>query len=96
MCNETEEWRKVWRVIDLSVQNWHEEFDEFWPEHSKISKDCTLINYFWPKYIMSGRKNYRGVIFDDTEDWCKIWRETDLSFQQWLSPVHLKVSKLGL
>ena len=25
-----------WRPINLSVQNWHEEFDEFWPEHSKI------------------------------------------------------------
>ena len=31
-----EEWCKNWRGIDLSDQNWHEEFDEFWPEPVKI------------------------------------------------------------
>ena len=36
MCNDTEKWCKIWRRIDLSFQNWHEEFDEFWPEHSKF------------------------------------------------------------
>ena len=48
MCHQNEEWCKKWRVIDLSVQNWHEKFNEFWPENSKISKICC----FWPKYIM--------------------------------------------
>ena len=43
MCHDNEEWSKIWRG-DLSVQNWHEEFDEFWPEHSKIIKICTLIH----------------------------------------------------
>ena len=52
LCHDNEEWCKIWRGIDLSVQNWHEEFDEFWPEHSKISKICTLMGCFWPKYIM--------------------------------------------
>ena len=23
---------------------------------------------------------YRGVMFDSNEDWCKIWKETDLYF----------------
>ena len=71
------QWRmmQIWRGIDLSVQNWHGEFDEFWPEHSKISKICTL---------MFELKKYRGVIFDGTEYWCKIWRKTDLCFQKWL------------
>ena len=50
MCHDNEEWSKIWRGIDLSVQNWHEEFDEFWPEHSKIIKICTLIGYFSPKH----------------------------------------------
>ena len=36
----TEEWCKIWRGIDSSVQDWHEKFDEFSPEHSKISKIC--------------------------------------------------------
>ena len=42
MCHDNKEWCKNSRGIDLSVQNWHEEFDKFWPEHSKISKICDL------------------------------------------------------
>ena len=30
MCNDTEELLKNWREIDLSFQNSHDEFDEFW------------------------------------------------------------------
>ena len=80
LCHDNEEWYQIWRGIDLSVQNLHEEFDIFWLEYSKISKTCTLIGCFWPKYIMFEVKKYRGVMFDDTEDWCKIWRKTDLCF----------------
>ena len=29
--HDSEEWCKIWRGIDSSVQNWHEEFDKFWP-----------------------------------------------------------------
>ena len=43
----------------------------------------TLMGCFWPKYIMLELKNYRRVIFDDTEEWCKIWRKTDLCFLKW-------------
>ena len=55
---------------------------------------CKVFNV-WPK-------KYRGVIFHDTEEWCKIWRKTDLLLGKWheefgkFSPEHLKVSKLGL
>ena len=56
MCHDNEEWWKNWRGIDLSVQNGHEEFDELWPEHSKISKICTLMGCFWPKYILFEQK----------------------------------------
>ena len=78
-----EEWCKNWRGIGLSIQNWHEEFDKFWPERSKISKISSLIGCFWPKWIMFELKKYRGVIFDSTEYWCNIWRKTDLCFQKW-------------
>ena len=43
MSYESEKWLKIWTAIHLSVQNWHEEFDKFWPEHSKISKICNLM-----------------------------------------------------
>ena len=98
MCNYTEEWWKIWRAIDLSFQNWHEEFDKFWPKHLKVSKSFTLMDSIWAKYILLEQ---RGVIFYDTEEWCKIWIKTDLWFWKWqefgkFSLEHSKVSKLGL
>ena len=83
ICHDHEEWCKIGGGIDLSFQNWDAEYDKFWPGHSKISKICTLMGSFWSKYIMFELKNYRGVIFDGTEDWCKIWRKTDLCFLKW-------------
>ena len=80
MCHDNEEWCKIWRGTDLSFQNWHEEFDKFWLNLSKVSKICTLVGSFWTKYIMFELKKYREVLFDGTEDWCKIWRKTDLCF----------------
>ena len=43
MCHENEEWCKIWKGIDLTFQNRHEEFDKSWPEHWKISKIYTLM-----------------------------------------------------
>ena len=57
--------------MNLSIQNWHEEFDEFWSEYSKISKMYTLKGYFWSKYIMFELKKYRGVMLYGTEDYFK-------------------------
>ena len=37
----------------------------------KISKIYTLMDCFWPKYIMFELKKYKRVMFDGTEDWCK-------------------------
>ena len=53
-------------------------------------------------YILFQLKKYRGVIFHDTEEWCKIWRKTALLLGKWheefckFSSEHLKVSKLEL
>ena len=33
-------------------------------------------------YNVWAKKKYREVMFDDTEDWCQIWRKTDLYFLQ--------------
>ena len=68
MCHDNEEWCKIWRGIDLPVQKWHEKFDEFWPEHSKISTICTLIGCFCPKYIMFElKKVWRYYLLSKTE-----------------------------
>ena len=82
MRYDNEEWCKIWNRIDLLVQNWHKEFNKFWLKHSKISKFCTLMGSFWANYIMFQLKKYRGVIFDGTQDWYKVWRKTDLCFQK--------------
>ena len=68
------------RLPHYHRQNWHEKFDKFWPEHSKVLKICSLIGSFWQEYIMFELKKCRGVIFPNTEEWCKIWRKTDLWF----------------
>ena len=74
ICHDNEELCKIWSGTDLSFQSSHEEFDEFWPEHLKISKLFILIGSFWAKYIFFELKKYRGVIFHETEEGYKIWR----------------------
>ena len=101
LCNDTEERWKIWKEIDLSFQNWHKEFDEYWLEHWRASK-IYILGCFWPKYIMFELKKYRGIIFHGTRKWCKIWGKSDL----WFGKSHeelckflleqMKVSKLGL
>ena len=80
VSNDTEEWWKIWRGIDLLFQNWHKEFDKFWLHNTKVSKIYTLMSYFWPIFEL---KKYRGALFHDTRLWCKIWRKTDLWFGKW-------------
>ena len=57
---------------------------------------------FWAKYVLCELKKYKGVIFQDTEEWCKIWRKNDLLLGKWHEEFgkflqeHSKVSKLKL
>ena len=61
-----------------------------------------MIGPFCAKYITFDLKKYRGVVFHDTEESCKIWRKTDLWFGKLhkefgkILPEHSKVSKLRL
>ena len=45
-------------------------------------KTCTLIGSFCRKHVKIQMKKYRRVMFHDTEEWCKVWRKTDLWFQK--------------
>ena len=95
------QWRmmQIWRGIDLSFQNWHVEFDEFWPKHSKVSKIFILMGSYWAKHILFELKKNGGIIFHETEEGYKIWRGNNLSFQIWdkkfdkFWPEHWKVAK---
>ena len=61
---------------------------------------CTFIGSYCAEYLKFDLKKYRGVIFYDNEEWCKIWRKTDLWFVKWneeydkSSSEYLKTSKL--
>ena len=90
--HKTEKRFKIWIEIDLAFQNWPKKFDKFWPEHSKVSRIFTLMGSFWAKYTLFGLKKYRGVIYHDIEEWCKIWSKSDLRFQKW----HEEFSKYAL
>ena len=59
--HETEEGYQIWRGINLSLQNWHKEFDKIWPEHSKVSKIFTLMGSFWGKYIWDALRDFGSV-----------------------------------
>ena len=83
ICQDNEEWYKIWRGIDLSFQSWHEEFDKFWFEHLIHFNDFVLMFPFWAKYILFELKKCRGVIFHEVEYGYNIWRGIDLSFQNW-------------
>ena len=98
VSHNTEEWFKIWRKTNMLFKKW-QEFGGFWFEHSKGSKICTLIGLFCAKNITFDLKKYRGVIFDDIEVPCTIWRKTDLWFGEWHEEVGKfspEVLKLGL
>ena len=41
------------------------------------SENFFSMGSFCPKYARSEEQKYRGVIFHDTEQWCKIWINPD-------------------
>ena len=77
MSHDNKDWCKILRKTDLLFQKW-QEFGEFWFEHSRVPKIYTFIGPFCGKYITFDLKKYRGVIFHDTKESCKVWRKTGL------------------
>ena len=78
-----------WRMVQNLKRNWLVGSKltwgiwRIWPDYLKISKICTLMGCFWPKYILFNLKKYRGVMLDGTEDECKIWTKRELCFLKW-------------
>ena len=82
--HETEEGYKIWRGIDLLLQNWHKKFDKFWPEHPKVSKFFTLMGFFWAKYILFKLKK-------STEELSFMKLKRDTQFEE-ESTCHFKIT----
>ena len=93
-----------WRLMQNLKKNWCSFKNERnlvnFDEVLEVSKIFTFIGSYCAKYLMFDLKKYRRVIFHYTEEWCKIWRKTNLWFGKWhveygrFSPEHLKVSKI--
>ena len=96
----TEYWCQIWSKTGLWFQRWHEEFDKFSPEHSKVSKS----GLWWDLFIQNRKcyelKIFKAVMCHDNVEWCKAWTGIDLQLQNWLEefdkiwPVHSKISKI--
>ena len=78
MCHDTEELCKIWTWIDLSVQNWNNELDKFWPEHSEILKNLHFNGLLWTEvYNVWAKKSL--------EELCLISQKTDAKFEgKWI------------
>ena len=75
----------IWRILTWALKNLKNlNFNELL---------LTKVYNVWAK------KKYRGVMFDCTEDWCKIWRQIDLYLLKWheefgkFSSEHVRKSK---
>ena len=95
------EWCRVHRKTVFWFQLWHEEFYNFLPTSQK-TENFTVMGSFCPKYVRFELKKWRGVIFPDTEQWCKIWTNPDFVVSNIaeelgeLSLEHLEVWKIVL
>ena len=78
-------WRQIqiWRGIDLSFQNWHEEFKQILIWALESLKNFHFNVLLLSKVYIAWANKCRGVIFQETEEGYKIWRGIDLLFQNW-------------
>ena len=68
-------WLDIWKLI------W--EMWQILTEALESLKKFHFNGFLLAKYILFELKKYRGVMFYDTVEWCKIWRKTDLWFGKW-------------
>ena len=101
MSHDPEEWYNIWRKTDFLFQKW-QEFGEFWPEHSNVSRICTLIGSYcanklfnvWPKKVQWSYLSWHwSVIQNLKKNSLVVWKMTRI----WqIFTRALKMSKLGL
>ena len=68
-----------WRVIQNLKKNWVVVWKMTWV----IWRILTQALESFTKVYNVWSKRYRRVMLDGTENWCKIWRKTDLWFGKW-------------
>ena len=63
-------WIRGFRYDMRNLVNFH--------QITQKSENLFSMSSFCPKYARSELQKYRGVIFHDTEEWCKIWINFDV------------------
>ena len=75
--HDIEKWYKIWRKTDLLLGKWHEEFDKFSPEHSKVSK----LELWWNPFVQ--RRKCMSLKF--TEKLCVMKMKNDTKIEEELT-----------
>ena len=77
-----------WRVMQSLTENWllvpKVTWGIWWILLQTVAlKICTLLCYFCWKDIMFELKKIQRSYCHNTQEWCTIWRGTDLCFEKW-------------
>ena len=83
MFNYTQDWYKIWRKTGLCFQTFTWGIWQIFTRALENLQIGTLMAYFCLKLRMYEFKNCRGIMCNGNDRWCKIWRGTDLSVQNW-------------
>ena len=97
LCKVYNVWPKVqriygfwkWRVLQNLTKHWlvaeknDMRISQIFSRALESLKLGTFMRSFYPKYKINELKHYRGVTYHGNEEWYKIWRRIDLSFQNW-------------
>ena len=75
--HDTEVSYKIWRKTELWFGKWCKEFDNFPPEHSKVSK----LGLWWDPFIQKGK--FMSLIF--TGELCVMAIKSDAKFEEKLT-----------
>ena len=93
MQNLKKNWLVVWKMIwgiwqiftraleSLKIWTLMRSFNPKYKKYELQNSDFDEILH--PNYKKYELKIHRGVMYYSNEEWCKIWRGTDLLFQNW-------------
>ena len=102
-CHNTEEWCKIWRRTELHLKNDMKNLMNFDPTLKSLTI-CTLMGFFWSKYLIFQLKKYRR----DHYIWLSYRRLMQALKEKWsvvsimiwgiwwTSPEHSKILKFAL
>ena len=80
----TQDWYKIWKKTGLCFQKLTWRIWQIFTRALESLQIGTLMIYICLKLKMYEFKTCRGLMCHDNDKWCKIWRGTDFSFQNYM------------